>query len=49
MAGNHDGEHHDEHHEPLHQAPWVFWMTIALCVGFGVAVLLLNGQPDRPW
>jgi hypothetical protein len=35
MAGNHD-EHHDG---PIHQAPWVFWVTVGACFGFAALVL----------
>ena len=29
----------DEHDGPIHQAPWVMWMTLAVCFGFAALVL----------
>lgn len=35
------GDHaHDEHEGPIHQAPWVMWVTLAIC--FGVCALILG-------
>lgn len=32
-------DNHDEHEGPLHQAPWVPVVTVAVC--FGVAAIIL--------
>ncbi len=30
---------HEEHHEPIHQAPWVPVLTLAVCFGFAALVI----------
>ncbi|MFU8806033.1 MAG: hypothetical protein ACNA8W_19635 [Bradymonadaceae bacterium] len=37
MAGS-----HDEHEGPIHQAPWVFWITIAICFAFPAVILTVK-------
>lgn len=36
MASN-----HEEHEGPIHQAPWVPWVTVGVCLGFvGIIVIV---------
>lgn len=37
MAGN-----HEEHDGPIHQAPWVPGLTIAVCLGFVAIVVTVK-------
>lgn len=34
------GDHHDDH--PVHQAPWVMWLTVGVCVFITAAILALK-------
>ena len=38
MGGHHDG-HSDE---PIHQAPWVMWITIAICLAITAGLFTLK-------
>ncbi len=35
-------DNHDEHHEPIHQAPWVPVLTMAVCFGFAALVIVVK-------
>ena len=37
---------HEEHEGPIHQAPWVFYLTVAVCYGVLALIMLAKWSTE---